>query len=249
MPMTYQDAENIVRLATVKHFMVTHQDGTKEKMRLFISSSGSLCKYAKRRHRYGYSISPTDFQSIVPMYPKIGKDNQWRKSWERAKSMLEKSGLWTNMLEEIEIALEVGYDKLQLASSEYWKEYNTNIPYEDRETDKVLRIKAIDSRLIEIRDGKEFANTNIIWYMSKPAKIKKMYFGKVDYTENIFKNIQTALKLKKQHYCHKTVGYDVSFSYDPSQNRAWYSEEYRGCGNGHYYLALNGTHALYYEDD
>ena len=43
--------------------------------------------------------------------------------------------------------------------------------------------------------------------------------------------------------------YDVSFSYDPKLQHAWYSEEYKNCGNGHYYLALDETHALFYEDD
>jgi hypothetical protein len=30
---------------------------------------------------------------------------------------------------------------------------------------------------------------------------------------------------------------------------AWYSEEYRGCLNGHYYLMFDATHAIFYEDD
>jgi hypothetical protein len=44
-------------------------------------------------------------------------------------------------------------------------------------------------------------------------------------------------------------GYDASFSYNPKLNKAWYSEEFRGCGNGHYYVALNSTHCLFVEDD
>ena len=31
--------------------------------------------------------------------------------------------------------------------------------------------------------------------------------------------------------------------------RGYYSEEYRNCGNGHYYLLFDATHAIYYEDD
>lgn len=31
--------------------------------------------------------------------------------------------------------------------------------------------------------------------------------------------------------------------------RGFYSEEFRNCGNGHYYLLFDATHAIFYEDD
>ena len=31
--------------------------------------------------------------------------------------------------------------------------------------------------------------------------------------------------------------------------RGFYSEEFKGCGNGHYYLLFDATHAIFYEDD
>ena len=33
------------------------------------------------------------------------------------------------------------------------------------------------------------------------------------------------------------------------KNYAWYSEEYKGCLNGHYYIALDEKHVWFYEDD
>ena len=45
------------------------------------------------------------------------------------------------------------------------------------------------------------------------------------------------------------TSYDVSFQLKAKERKAWYSEEYRGCGNGHYYLALNHSCALFYEHD
>ena len=48
---------------------------------------------------------------------------------------------------------------------------------------------------------------------------------------------------KCQHIIYKT------FEYEPDKNKAWYSEEYRGCGNGHYYIALNSSMALFCEND
>lgn len=45
------------------------------------------------------------------------------------------------------------------------------------------------------------------------------------------------------------TSYDVSFSFNAQARQASYAEEFRNCGNGHYYLALDSTHALFYEDD
>lgn len=85
------------------------------------------------------------------------------------------------------------------------------------------------------------------------AKIKTMIFHKSRWdnakTEHIRQNIAEALKNRTYYECKGFNGYDVSFEYDPEKNKAWYSEEYVGCGNGHYYLALDSTHAIYYEKD
>ena len=85
------------------------------------------------------------------------------------------------------------------------------------------------------------------------AKIKTMIFHKSRWdnakTEHIRQNIAEALKNKTSYQCRGSNGYDVSFEYDAEKNKAWYSEEYVGCGNGHYYLALDSTHAIYYEKD
>ena len=85
------------------------------------------------------------------------------------------------------------------------------------------------------------------------AKIKTMIFHRSRWdnakTEHIRQNIAKALKNKTSYQCRGSNGYDVSFEYDAEKNKAWYSEEYVGCGNGHYYLALDSTHAIYYEKD
>ena len=63
--------------------------------------------------------------------------------------------------------------------------------------------------------------------------------------------VENAIKNKKDYHRRWTNGYDntldISFAYDCP--RGWYSEEYRNCGNGHYYLLFDATHAIFYEDD
>lgn len=58
-----------------------------------------------------------------------------------------------------------------------------------------------------------------------------------------------ALNEKRKYSMRWTVSYDNSVEYNPEGERAWYSEEYRGCGNGHYYLLLDEKHAAFREDD
>jgi hypothetical protein len=46
---------------------------------------------------------------------------------------------------------------------------------------------------------------------------------------------------------HWRTSYD--YSVHITNGRAWFSEEYKDCGNGHYYLLLNANCAIFYEDD
>ena len=57
---------------------------------------------------------------------------------------------------------------------------------------------------------------------------------------------------KGERYTHRwEKGYDNSIEFGVHGGRkcGWYSTEYRGCGNGHYYLALDERHAIYMETD
>lgn len=77
---------------------------------------------------------------------------------------------------------------------------------------------------------------------------KSMYFGK--FWNPIKKQMIKDCMEKKESVRFSTrVNYDVSFEYNAEKNKAWYSEEYRNCGNGHYYLAIDCNTALFYEDD
>jgi len=185
---------------------------------------------------------------IVPI--KVDRKKLWEKSLSRGIAMLEESGLWIDLRGNMELALSIGYDRLQqcyeLSQGNFESDYTKNCE------ERVKRIKGIDARLVKMGEGKEYYITEILWYMVNPLKIKKMNFGKYR-NEQCFKEIAEAMINKKEIDLRGDNGYDVSFNYSPSgkdgKERAWYSEEYRGCGNGHYFLALNGTHAMFYEDD
>lgn len=96
-------------------------------------------------------------------------------------------------------------------------------------------------------NGTWYLNTFYIWEMSE-AKTKSMYFGKWS-NARIKGEIQQAFAEKRRYSNRARTSYDVSFEYDPDRNKAWYSEEYKGCGNGHYYIAIDANTALFCEDD
>lgn len=86
------------------------------------------------------------------------------------------------------------------------------------------------------------------WMFDRP-KIKAISLGNKYRTQEYRQMIQDAYNNKKPLSFRWQAGYGLSFEYNPEKNKAWWSEEYRGCGNGHYYLMLDNKHALFCEDD
>jgi len=218
-------------------------------------------------------------------------ENEWYNSIDKAIEILEKSGLWKDVLENLKIAKSIGYEKLKKAyeitncdfvnNNEkalieltnifkqngislneiensnlidkdkiiYYYKNNINAYYLNKNR-IIEKIKEIDNRLIENVNGIELYKSEILFYFVEPLKIKKMRFDN-DKRMNEFKlnQIKEALQNKQEiEICGKT-SYDVRFHYKPIENKAWYDEEFRNQGNGHYYIALNEEYALFMEDD
>lgn len=239
--MDFETAKKIIGWSG--KFKVRYSDYT-ETARLFVSATDRVCKYGKYRKRYGYPIMLGNVVSIEPITSTKTEEQVWFDGWSRVLSRLEKSGLWTEIQVDIKIALAVGLEKIKKANDEYWKNCTD-------ELDTYTRISLVDDRLITLSDnGNPRANTSIIWYMSRPPKVKKMRFVRwTERNEQLLSEIAECLKAKTKCYQSGRYNYDVSFEYNPDTNKAFYSEEYKNCGNGHYYLALDSTHALFYEDD
>jgi len=228
--------------AGVRQVILVWDDDHKEKRRIGKGTTGIIIM-DRRSRRWGNSIMHfTYLKDVMPMPDsKVTPQQKWAKQIGKIIEMLEKSGLWPEMLANWKLAEQIGYDKLKAAYDASWSE-----PREER----IEKVKAIDSRLIEKNEkGEEYYNTEILWYMIN-LKVKKMKFEKsAEYNQAKLSEIKNALSKKEKLVLEGDNGYDVSFEYNPERNQAWYSEEYRGCGNGHYYLALGAEHAVFYEDD
>lgn len=150
---------------------------------------------------------------------------------------LEKSGLWANLL--------VKFKNMKLYTEEERNRLYA-LDWEDEEKCK-QEMKAKYPFMIYERDGRELIDHDYIWELSR-LKTKSMYFGKLD-NKIVKEDIKKHLEQKKDFSYRERVNYDVSFSYVAESGKAWYSEEYKNCGNGHYYLALDESMAIFCEDD
>jgi len=228
-------------------------NGDRSKHRLGKTADDRIMYMAPGKRSRGYYLRDyyTDAENpvvdIIAITHTSDMESKWRKTIDKAIKLLEQSKLWPDNLADLRVAREIGYHKLRAADTAYWGKYVED--YTANGLEVIKHIKEIDARLIKIDpvDGREFVNTNIVWYYDSPLKIKKMNFGKYQ-TANRLQEIKEALVKKEKIHVAGDNGYDVSFEYN-GEDKAWYSEEFRGCGNGHYYLALNDTYAVFYEDD
>jgi len=243
-----EQAKEIIKSSSKPMVYALLENGEKKKLRLFNSAQGRVCYFSKGSCRRGYPLAHLKIVKLIPIQKRKSEEAIWRDSWLKVKKRLEKSGLWQEILNNINIALDIGYDKIQEARKDYWKD-RKGLSYEENQKRNTERIRQIDSRLVKkTKDGRWFENTEILWHIAYKAKVKKMYFGKY-FTQEKLKLIAEAMRKRKSIHEGGRASYDVSFEYNAKSQKAWYSEEYRGCGNGHYYLALDSSHALFYEDD
>lgn len=215
-----------------KHFRVYLNDGTSVLKRLFYNPIYELpCEYAKGSKRYGNFISQreVDDWKYICLINKGDNITKVRKFMTNVIKYLSQSGLWEDIKVSYEKLLQIPYDEFKiLLESEYTEQ----------------------RKLLNEKYQASFYVDSIVYSANKG--IKTMNFDRYD-KDIIRNNILQNIKEKKgyKHYWRK--GYDNSFElrYDENdkKGRAWYSEEFKNCGNGHYYIALDEKHAIYVERD
>lgn len=241
----YEQAKSLLDAGKSK-VKVKYNDGSTEVVRLFIgNNSCAICRFSRRSSRHGYTMNFNDIVAVSAIQTKKTKEQKWRDGWNKVIKRLKASGLWEEIIKDIQIALDMGYETLQAAYKEYW-----DIPYGvEREVGEAAYLEKYPALACANEDGKKYVNTTIVWNYSKIAKVKKMCFAKGLYNESLLSDIKAKMTSKEKCSIHGRYRYDVTFEYNPEKNHAWYSEEYKDAGNGHYYLALDATHALFAEDD
>ena len=215
------------------------------KYRGVIADGDKVFVYLPKKKHYGYYFDNNSFDQLFSIVPAKDETEEWHKRIRRAMKIIESSGLWTDKIEYLENLLTMSMaDKkeLQDIQEEYYSQRcNYNLDRINSFAEKFPFAIGNDA------DGNPYVKLDYISDMSS-VTLKSAYFGKLNkwYKDQI----RQALEDKRSYRTGIIqVSYDNSFSYDAELGKAWYSEEYRGCGNGHYYLALNENVAWFCEDD
>lgn len=220
--------------------------GEKGRVRAMKEDDGRFFVFAPHKRLYGRRYATIDEFLLFHTDIRVPEQDEtaWKKRLAKAGKRLEKSGLWPEF--------KVVIDNLQKMAMSDWKTMNDifwSTPYGQS------RAQALDFFrgkypfvFFTDEDGNEAVHSGYFSDWAK-CKTKSMYFGKYENKE-IKADIKKAMK-EKTAYCSGRIqaNYDVSFEYQPDKKKAWYSEEFRGCGNGHYFIALDETTALHLEDD
>lgn len=202
----------------------------------------SIFLFVHGSRKYGNYYTKKIFEeNFIPLPPK-GEADAWRRRLNNVVKALEKSGLWSDLLVQFKNLQKVDFEQWQKLKDAY---YSDSYPYPNRKalTETIYNVYPF---MTYEKNGERLIDT---FYFEPLADCitKSMYFGSSNAQQK--ENIAQALQEKRSTSVFERVNYDVRFEYDSGNGKAWYSEEYKGCGNGHYYIALNHSTALYYEDD
>ena len=229
MTETMTNTINVVK--TQKEHIISYADGTKRVARLFVTKYGEICEYKKRSSKYGYLLNTDNVVSIEPTNKENDIVKKTRRFLKKVIATLEKSGLWSNMLHDFKIIAQLDDEKLLKFLNAEWDESQTMA----QELGLSHRQCGVDCLKWTVEKGIKSIN-----YNSWEKETMSMEFAK-------------AIAEKRNWFLYWRKGYDNRVECKKNETNgvmcAWYSEEYKGCGNGHYYYAIDATHAIFGEDD
>lgn len=218
--------------------VVYKKTGEKQRLRLFVYNNGEICYYLPRKTTRGYILIEkgdkyshnAENYEITPITKTHKSDlEKARYNLNKMITMLNNSGLWESDRKVFEFLNSLDDEELGNVLAMDWSEINEYLKSNNMSWNYGEDIKGI-----------------VIY-----PKIKTLNLDRYERDE-IIENIDNALKTKSDYSYRWYKGYDNSVSVQHSSDgnmRGWYSEEYRGCGNGHYYILLDKSHALFSEDD
>ena len=199
--------------------------------------------YAPRAKRRGWRMNKKVFEDIFePVREAITPTEKWHRRIRRVLEKLKNTGLWPELVPVYENCLKMTWEDLIEMRQEFWNR---------RQSPNPVYLSNFAAKYPFAYDKLSDLNTVLKWeYVQETAncRTKSMYFGRKN--AQIKDDIKKALESKTDYSSGCIpVTYDVTFEYSAGKYKAWYSEEYRNTGNGHYYLAVDHNTAVFCEDD
>lgn len=223
----YENAIELIRNSKEKTFILTDENGKKSRHRLFVSQSGIVAEYKHRSTRYGHPFSLMDYVKIESAEEDLIVT--MRKNVEKIIKYISASGLWTCLLEDLKRLADFPDSQVQELLKYVYDDW------------KILSEKMHELSIDEL-DALMLSN------LFQKSIIKTARYNKRLFNE---KNILDAINNKTDCHTSWENGYDCRASVKNTEKgyKGWYSEEYRGCGNGYYYILLDHKHVFFIEKD
>lgn len=221
-----ENLKSLIQANTGKTFIIELNDGTKVENRMFISANDKICVFKSRSRTLGYPISLSNVKDIY-----LKNQNEeielCRRNLKNIVKYLTASGLWQKQLNGVKYLLSLSDNELKALAYDYNNVFNDE-----------LKAQGIDF----------FGMDCFCDLFGKKIKTINWEAYEKEYQTN---NISKAINDKINYHYQWRKNYDnrIELNFDNNEPRGWYSEEYKGCGNGYYYYLLDEKHVLFGEKD
>ena len=229
--MNYNDALNYISKSNENgnRIFIVNINGKRNIKRLFVYKDTLICEFARKSRKKGFPVNTVDKWESISEYKHTKSDvDRLRYLMSKIVKYLNESGLWIDFKNSFEKLLSFDDDTLNKLLTCDYDSYNEFIHKHD------ITISC-DC----------FSNL-----LHKGIKTINYSIYEKGYIDTTFNN---AIKNKLKYSYKWRKGYDNSIEckYNEANDymMAWYSEEYKGCLNGYYYIALDNKHALFMEKD
>ena len=238
MTYTYETLAQAIEAAPQKR-LVAKLDG--QQVRLALSTGGDILRMASGSKRRGFHLSQEDLLKLADVKPQFKLANlsyveRSIKTMLLHKRFLEKNrhpNLWQNLADD---AANVTPDNLKLlrdfaaatpeAQTDFFKVHDFCLAHHlpTFECHKTLTLKTA------------LANSN---------------FRYLNYDNDFLPRIQEAVDKKQPYSLSWRGNYDYSLEFKQCETgyKGWLSQEFKGCGNGHYWLMISPSQAIFAESD
>ena len=238
--MNREEIKAIVNHNYSKPYRVNLIGGGSKIVRLWKSQDGRIAILGKGKKKWGHELSCYDhYEDWATLrlveHDEIDYYKRFVKRATDALKMLNESGLWSDIKQSIE-------HFFALTESEQ-KELVNDIMTDSYE---------LFYHEIYKENGKY---SWVSGYQVFESFVRKTCWKSIAWhkweRERMSAEVAECIKNGTDFHRRWENGYDnsVEIANRDGKKLAWYSEEYRGCGNGHYYLMFDATHAIFYEDD
>lgn len=227
--MNYEEIKTLVANNPRKTFTIFWKGGLTSTGRLFISRYGDVCIFRKRSRKWGDILCGID--NTIERIEVKGKQYDdiatFKRNVRAVIKYLSASGLWSPMLETAKVFLTLTDEQIRLGRTfGGYEELMKNI----------------------IKDGHWYGSDcyDTLFY---DRCIKTVNYNRWT-REMDTQKVCEAIANKTNYHTSWRKGYDNSLEVNfNGYARGWYSEEYKDCGNGHYYFLLDEKHIIFGEND